>query len=271
MKRKWIWRVLFLYGLILLGCMVIIFWNTRAYHQVTVIESREESARRADISLPIRIEFQDAYLGQGVIDQEERLQRIDELSQKLLREGTSKRIPADEQNVPRMIGHIVYLNGKTQDFALGNQLWLSGMEYDDANGNVQNMLHVVLEGLVTPQHLVALLPEAAEVHWFSSRDDNRILTSEERRQLSAALQEARPLGKDDAHLQLEVRQMVPSAHIRIYLHKSVKPNVHLRDDILNIDIYENGCLALQYLGDTSGRSLWAAAKVCRQWSGGASL
>lgn len=121
MKRKWIWRVLFLYALLLLGCVAMIFWNARAYHQVTVIESREEAERRADISLPVRIEFQDAYLGQGVIDQEERLQRIDELRQKLLRRGAAPTLPS-VQDDSRMTGRIVYLNGKMQEFALGSHL-----------------------------------------------------------------------------------------------------------------------------------------------------
>ena len=72
MKRKRIWQVLGLYALLLLGCAAMIFWNARAYHQVTVIESREEAERRADIPPPVRIEFQDTYLGHGIIDQEER-------------------------------------------------------------------------------------------------------------------------------------------------------------------------------------------------------
>lgn len=268
MKRKWIWRVLFLYALLLLGCVAMIFWNARAYHQVTVIESREEAERRADISLPVRIEFQDAYLGQGVIDQEERLQRIDELRQKLLRRGAARTLPA-VQDDSRMTGRIVYLNGKTQEFALGSHLWLAGAAYGDENGDVQNLQRVILAGLITPQHLAELLPDAAEVRWLSG-GESRVLTAGERRHLATALQEARPLGESDVHLQLEVRQMTPSAHIRIHLHEPEQPGVHLSDDVLNLDLYENGCLALQYLGDTSGRSLWTAADVCRQWSGGES-
>lgn len=266
MKRKLIWRVLLLYALLFLGCAAMIFWNARAYHQVTVIESREEAERRADISLPVRIEFQDMYLGQGRIDEEERLQRIDELRQKLLRRGEVQGASV-AQDDSRMTGRIVYLNGKTQEFALGSRLRLSGVAYGDANGDVQNLQRVILAGLITPQHLAALLPEAAEVRWLSG-EKSRVLTAEECRQLAEALREARPLGESDVHLQLEVRQMTPSAHIRIYLHEPDRPGVHLPDDVLNLDLYENGCLALQYLGDTSGRSLWTAAEVCRKWSGG---
>ena len=168
-----------------------------------------------------------------------------------------------------MTGRIVYLNGKAQDFALGSQLWLSGRAYGDASGDVQSLLRVILAGLVTPQHLAGLLPEAAEVRWLSG-EERHMLTAEERRQLAEALREARSLGESDAHLQLEVRRMTPSAHIRIYLHAPESPGVHRPDDVLNLDLYENGCLALQYLGDTSGRSLWRATAVCQQWAGGRS-
>lgn len=268
MRRTLIWRVLCLYGLLLLGCVGMISWNARAGREVSVIESREEAQRRADVSLPVRIEFQDAYLGQGAIDEEEGLQRVDELRRKFLSRGAADGIP-DVGNEIRMTGHIVYLNGRTQEFALGSRFWLGGIPYGSGNGDVQNIMRTILAGLVTPQHLSVILPHAAEVRWLSG-GGTRVLAPDECRRLAAALLQAEPLVKCDKQLQFEVRQMRPSAHLRILLHAPERPGVHLTDDVLNLDIYENGCLALQYLGDTSGRSLWSASEVCQDWSGGRS-
>ena len=44
MRRTLIWRVLCLYGLLLLGCVGMISWNARADREVSVIESREEAS-----------------------------------------------------------------------------------------------------------------------------------------------------------------------------------------------------------------------------------
>lgn len=264
-KKTLIWRVLFLYGILFSGCVAILAWNVHTHQDVTVIESREEAQRRADISIPVRIEFRDEYLGSGVIEQEESLQRFDELRQKLLRRTASHDLAAERQ-MSRMTGHIVYLNGKIQEFELGRHLWLDGTAYGDETGDVQNLIRVMLTSLTTPQHVASLLASASDVRLLDDRGE-RSVSENERQQLAEELRQTEPLSADEVQRELEVRQMKPSAHLRIDLHAPLQPGAYQTNDVINLDLYENGCLALQYLGDANGRSLWSAESVCRAWLG----
>lgn len=253
--------ILAIYGLLLCSSLgAIVYSNAHLYDSVVIIEKKEDTLRQANLSIPMRIDIQSETLGHYTISDEASIQKI----WQTMRDITANPIPdmiknAGRDNI-RLSGTISYLNGSQDTFLLGRYLQLNGQIYSDFYKQplINSLESDLLQQLYSCERIAALLPTAPTVQLYSGAagSGGHALALAERKKLGMALLAATDLQGQKNQFQLTTQQNLPAAHIRIELQTASRPDEMPAANLINIDLYENDCFAVQYLGDSNGRHLY---------------
>jgi hypothetical protein len=254
-------EILAIYGLLLCGSVgAIVYSNVHLYDSVVIIEKKDDTLRQANLSIPMRIDIQSENLGHYTISDEASIQKIWQNMHDITADSAPDAISNTTQDHIRLSCTISYLNGSQDTFLLGRYLQLNGQVYSDFYKQplINSLESDLLQQLYSCSRIAALLPTAPVVQIYTGTAGNpgRALAAAERKELSKALLAATDLQGQKKQFQLATQQNRPVAHIRIELQAVSSPDEIPAANLINIDLYESGCFAVQYLGDSNGRHLY---------------
>ena len=146
-------------GILLLCAGEILLWGRAFYGQTMVIESQEDALRHASVSVPVRIEWQDVYLGKGMAEDMPTLARLQRQIQTLYT-SMPLQSASTNQETPRLQGTITYLNGMRQDFSLGKIFHVNGKSYPEKGDNLHALQNTFLETMFPAERVASLLTDA---------------------------------------------------------------------------------------------------------------
>lgn len=259
LRHKFAVMLLLAVGMLFACAGGILSWGRAFYGQTMVIESKEDALRHASVSMPVRIEWQDVYLGKGVAEDMPTLARLQSQIQ-TLRTSTPLQEAFLHQDAPRLQGTIIYLNGTRQDFALGKVFHIDGQSYSEEGGNLHALQNTFLETMFTAERLASLLADT-KTFYITSNHLEESVPQAKQTQLREILRAAKPFTAEDASLALQIRAARPRFHLRIYFPSTGIYHGTQAERIVNVDVYDNDCLAMEYLGCTHGRWLYHAPGV----------
>ena len=244
----------------------VLYNYTELYGTVTVIEKQENILRQKSYSIPVRIELESQKLGTYTVLEEASIQRIWQSVHEIA--GNSDMMPevTDETDVPRLKGTIVYLNGTQETFQIGREFRFNRQVCDDVHQ--QPMMHSLenelLAQLYSRERVAQLIQSAPNVRLY--RDfgvAGYALNAAERARLQQAMLAAESIQGQQRQVTLLTQANNPSVHVRIELTPAARPEEMAAEDIINLDLYENGCLAVQYLGDANGRQIYFKSDIMK--------
>lgn len=262
--RRWIGAV---YLLLICSVLGLVLYNyTELYGTVSVIEKREDTLRQKSYSIPVRVALQSRKLGSYTVLEEASIQKIWQSVHAIT--GAAGAAPAAlyEAEEPRLSGTIYYLNGVQETFQIGRHFqWNQQVYYDaDKRPLVHSLENDLLQLLYSRERVAELLLTAPQVRLY--RDfgvPGYALSPTERQRLQQAVQAAESIQGQQRQVTLLTQANNPSVHVRIELTPAVRPEEMAAEDIINLDPYENGCIAVQYLGDANGRQIYFKADIMK--------
>lgn len=260
--RFWI---LTIYAVLLCSGLGAIFYsNAHLYGSAVIIEKKEDTLRQTSLSIPMRIDIQSKKLGCYTVSDEASIQKI----WQAMRDITAGSVPAimadtGDDNV-RLSGTIYYLNSSQETFLLGRYFQLNDQLYQDVYKRplINSLESDLLQQLYSCNRIAELLLTAPAVRLYGPAGSaGHSLAAAERVELRKALLAANDLQGQQNQIQLITQQDRPAAHIHIELEPVPIPDKMPAADLINIDLYENGCFAVQYLGDSNGRHIYFTKNI----------
>ena len=253
------WLLLSIYGLLLLTCAGILYYNYHhLYNQVTVLEDREEIIRQSQLSIPVRITVSNDIWGSHVFENEEVLQKIWKAIHDII-SGPGETAPSYPlKDDVKIQGRIEYLSGAVDEFEISSRFILNGQVYDDNYKMplIDNLKNDLLWYLYSQQQIASLVEQASEVKVYTKQlPSGRALLPTERKLLEEQIGKARKLESNREITALLKKKGEASAHLRIYL--QAEPSGKIRAaQMINIDTYPDDFFVIQYMGDENGRHLY---------------
>jgi len=260
--RFWI---LTIYAVMLCSGLGAIFYsNAHLYGSAVIIEKKEDTLRQTSLSIPMRIDIQSEKLGYYTVSDEASIQKIWQ-GMRAITAGSVPTVMADAgADDVRLSGTIYYLNSTQKTFRIGRYFQLNDQLYSDFYKQplINSLKSDLLQQLYSCDRIAGILLTAPAVRLYGlAGSPGYLLNAAERDNLCKALLAATDLQGQRNQLQLITQQDRPAAHIHIELQKALSPDEMPAANLINIDFYENGCFALQYLGDSNGRHIYFTKNI----------
>jgi len=246
------------------GLGAIFYSNAHLYGSAVIIEKKEDTLRQTSLSIPMRIDIQSKKLGNYTVSDEASIQKI----WQAMRDITAGSVPAimadAGDDAVRLSGTIYYLNSSQETFLLGRYFQLNDQLYRDFYKQplINSLESDLLQQLYSCNRIAELLLTAPTVRLYGpAGSTGYLLAFAEREELRKALLAATDLQGQQNQIQLITQQDRPAAHIHIELESVPISDRMPAADLINIDLYENGCFAVQYLGDSNGRHIYFTKNI----------
>ena len=252
--------------LILIGIVIGIILHNQAqlYGSVNVIETQADSLRQKSFSIPIRIEIASSRLGNCTIYDETAIQKIWQAVEDIRNSpaGEVSNAPTQADEV-RLSGRIYYLDGGQDIFQFSQEFRINQHAYTDdyARPLIHSLENDLLQRLYSRERIATLILTVPQVRLYEdSGQAAYALDTQQRQELSHAVKGAERI-QGQRQVSLLTQENNPEVHIRLELTTVRRPEEVQAADLINLDLYENGCLAVQYMGDANARQIYYNADL----------
>lgn len=254
-------KVIGIYLFIILLCIIGTSINyNNLYNKVTIIDDKETTMKKINMSIPVKIEFYNDKLGSYTLQDDNSIKNIWSSINEITSDYTSKNnyISKDTSSV-NIKGSVYYLNGTKDDFEISNVFKLNNYVYYDNYKLpiISNLKSSLLNYLYSPFNLGKFISDRSKVIFIDSNNNKIKLGNSDKEYIKNIVEKSTKIEDDRQVMALTGENQNIVAHIKVYVDQEDNDLLKVKSyNVMTIDVYDKNFFVAQYMGDENGRHIY---------------
>lgn len=259
-KNKYM-KIIILYVIVIIIIISTTIVQFKKYNnKVVIIDDREKAISYVNSYIPVKIQFSNKKWGSSQIVDSKTIRTIWNFINSLPKSSYLESKNVLEYNDEGVIGTIYYLNGKKDDFYIGNVIKISNYIYGDINSKSEaNFLRNKFnEELYTSSNVSAFINEKNKVEIIDANGNLKKLGNEDKNNLKEILLGATKIQEASILTHYIENKGKTCYHIKVYVDQESNDTVIRKENatnIINIDVYGNDYFVVTDLKNESGNQI----------------
>lgn len=258
-------KIIGIYAAMLLVCVIIINLNySLLYDKVTIINDKDEVAKKINMSIPIKIEISNERWGGYVFEDENSIQKIWNSVNEITKDASIDENDDAEVSDIKISGNIYYLNGMKDNFEISNKLSLNNNTYNDKYKIplINSLKNKLLGYLYSTSNIVKIINSNNKITIIDSDKEIKELNKSHKESIKNIINNSIKLENNKEIISLLKSKKDALFHIKIYLDNDANTLLKVKcSNLINIDVYDNDFFVVQYMGDENGRHIYFRGKL----------
>lgn len=247
---------LYVIVLIIIICLSVMQFN-KYNNRVGIIDDREKVINYVSSYIPVKIQFSNKKWGSSQIDDSKTIRNIWSFINSLPKNTYMDNKNTLEYTDEGIIGTIYYLDGKKDDFYIGNFIKINNYIYGDINSKSEavSLRNKFNEELYTSSNIASFINERNKVEIIDDNGNSKKLGNEDKINLKKLLQNSSKIMETNVLTKYIESKGKTCYHIKVYVDQENNEGVISKEkatNIINIDVYGNDYYVVTDLENESG-------------------